>query len=356
MEVDLFLELARPPGPDGVPTRISNVYDDLITIAKAADKLGIGAIWLPEHHFLGDYSASAAPDMLLAALARETTSVRLGFAILPLPIHDPVRVAERLATLDILSGGRVMWGVGRGVTKTELDGFGVDPSNTREQFIVRLAELRRYINTGMLDRGGQHFELNPAPSPRLREGWMAAVSPESFDLAAQLRLSVLTGPFKPWPMINADLKRYRAAYPNGSTSFTMATYCGLDHEESRYRAGPGILWAYRRILDVTRTMMVQQVAGYEHYRKLGWLTPLLEGVLSLGVLETLGLACVGDPDHVTKRLRTLNQSGVDRISMVLGGGDLDVSEAINSLELMMRDVMPRVLSADVTAVPLEVTG
>ena len=86
MEVDLFLELARPPGPDGVPTRISNVYDDLITIAKAADQLGIGAIWLPEHHFLGDYSASAAPDMLLAALARETTSVRLGFAILPLPI------------------------------------------------------------------------------------------------------------------------------------------------------------------------------------------------------------------------------------------------------------------------------
>ena len=355
MEVDLFVELARPPGPDGVPSSVSNVYEDLIAIAKAADQLGIGAIWLPEHHFLGDYSASSAPDMLLAAIARETTSVRLGFAILPLPIHDPVRIAERLATLDVLSGGRVMWGVGRGVTKTELDGFGVDPSNTREQFGARLAELRRYLNTGVLDRAGQRFELNPAPSPRLSEGWMAAVSPESFDLAAQLGLGVLTGPFKPWPMINVDLKRYRAAYPGGLTSFTMAAYCGLDHEQSRRRAGPGILWAYRRILDVTRTMMVQQVAGYEHYRKLGWVSPLLKGVLSLSVLETLGLACVGEPDHVAKRLRTLNQSGIDRISLVLGGGDLSVSEAIASLELMMCDVMPKVLSANTSMAPVEVT-
>jgi len=136
----------------------------------------------------------------------------------------------------------------------------------------------------------------------------------------------------------------------------MAAYCGSDHEQSRRRAGPGILWAYRRILDVTRTMMVQQVAGYEHYRKLGWLTPLLEGVLSLGVLETLGLACVGDPDHVAKRLRTLNQSGVDRVSLVLGGGDLEVPEVTASLELMMRDVMPKVLSADASTVPVEMTG
>lgn len=357
MEVDLFLELARPPGSDGSPrAAISDVHEDLIAIAKAADKLGVGAIWLPEHHFLGDYSASAAPDMLLAAIARETFSIRLGFAIVPLPIHDPVRVAERFATLDILSGGRVMWGVGRGVTKTELDGFGVDPATTRTSSIDRLSDLRRYLETGVLERGGARFELNPPPSPRLREGWMAAVSPESFDLAAELGLGVLTGPFKPWPMINADLKRYRAKLPAGPTSFTMAAYCGLDHEQARRRAGPGILWAYRRILDVTRSMMVRQVEGYEHYRKLGWVTPLLDGVLGLGVLETLGLACVGGPDHLARRLRTLRRSGIDRVSLVLGGGDLSVREVTESLELVMADVMPIVLSASAQATPAEVAG
>ena len=138
MEVDLFFELAQPPnsGLEAQPSA-TRVYDDLISIAKLADRLGIGALWLPEHHFLGDYSLSAAPDLLLAAIAQETSSIRLGLAILPLPIHEPVRIAERLATLDILSGGRVMWGVGRGITKTELDGFCINPAETRNIFCER---------------------------------------------------------------------------------------------------------------------------------------------------------------------------------------------------------------------------
>ncbi|MEK9722935.1 MAG: LLM class flavin-dependent oxidoreductase, partial [Rhodospirillaceae bacterium] len=326
------------------------------SIAKAADRLGVGAIWLPEHHFLGDYSASAAPDMLLAAVARETVNLRLGFAILPLPIHDPLRIAERLATLDVLSGGRVVWGVGRGVTRTELDGFGVDPASTRAVFRDKYEDLRRLLVEGAFERDGQQFALNPPPAPRLRQGWLAAVSPESFDLAAELGLDVLTGPFKPWPMIKADLARYRKLRPEGRTSLTMAAYCGPDHAAARDRAGPGILWAYRRILELTRTMMVRQVAGYEHYRRLGWVTPLLEGVLSLGVLEKLGLACVGDPAHLAKRLTALNAAGVDRVSLVVGGGDLSAEEVAASLELVMREALPNVVRAVNAGAGIEVPG
>ena len=340
MEVDLFFELAQPPGLHGNAQHPAHrVYNDLISIAKVADRFGVGAIWLPEHHFLGDYSLSAAPELLLAAIARETSSIDLGFAVLPLPLHDPVRIVERLATLDVLSGGRVMWGVGRGVTKTELDGFFINPAETRNIFRERLDVLRQIIKTGTVERNGQKFELNPAPSKRLCDGWMAAVSPESFDLAAELKLGVLTGPFKPWPMIKADIKRYRANYPAGLTSFTMAAYCDHDHQWARQRAGPGILWAYQRIIDVTRSIMVKQVAGYEHYRKLGWVTPILEGLMNLSVLETLGLACVGDPDHLVKRLTVLNQCGIDRVSLVIGGGDLSAAEVERSLEIIMREVM-----------------
>ena len=342
MEVDLFFELAQPPGLKGnTKPSATRVFDDLISIAKIADLLGVGALWLPEHHFLGDYSLSSAPDLLLAAIARETSSIRLGFAILPLPIHDPVRIAEKLATLDVLSGGRVLWGAGRGVTKTELDGFCVNPAETRNIFCERLEALQNILRTGFIERDGQQFELNPFPSKRLCDGWMAAVSPESFDLAAELKLNVLTGPFKPWPMIKADLKRYRAAHPAGLTSFTMVAHCDDDHQRARRTAGPGILWAYQRIIDVTRTMMVKQVAGYEHYRKLGWLTPMLEGFLSLNILEKLGLACVGNSDHLGKRLTALNEFGVDRVSLVLGGGDLKAAEVKRSLEIIMREAMPR---------------
>ena len=357
MELDLFLELARPPGSEGEgPPPITAVYEDLIEIAKAADRMGFGALWLPEHHFLGDYSASAAPDMLLAAIARETTNIKLGFAILPLPIHDPLRIAERLTTLDILSGGRVMWGVGRGVTKSELDGFGIDPAETRNMFIKRLSILRQILKTGHMDRDNQRFDLNPTPPMRLNDGWMAAVSPESFDLAADLELDVLTGPFKPWSMIRSDLKRYRSRYPAGQTSFTMAAYCHRDQEYARRKAEPGILWAYKRMIDVSRSMMIRQVEGYEHYRKLGWVVPLLRGIMSLNVLETLGLACVGNPNHLAKRFSELSEFGIDRVSLVIGGGDLSAAEVSASLDLIMHKVMPRVSAQSLTLSPLEAVG
>ena len=105
MKVDLFMEFPSPPGHD---RRAEGALHDGIAIARAAEAAGIDAVWLAEHHFLGDYCNLAAPDMLLAAIARETSRLQLGFGILPLPIHDPVRIAERLATLDILSAGRVL--------------------------------------------------------------------------------------------------------------------------------------------------------------------------------------------------------------------------------------------------------
>lgn len=342
MEIDLFCELAAPP-PE--PRSARRIFDDLIAVARAADELGFGALWLPEHHFLGDYSAAAAPDMLLAAVARETRRLKLGFAILPLPIHDPVRIAERLATLDALSGGRVLWGVGRGVTTTELEGFGHDPADSRALFMDRYLALEDMIQTGAFIRDGRSYALNPAPSVRLARGWIAAVSPETIDLAVDLDLDVMTGPFKPWPMVERDLARFRRLRPEGRTSFTLACYCGDDHDEARRTAEPGLVWAYRRIFEVAGGVLRKQVAGYEHYRKLGWLVPVLDKVMSLTVLETLGLAAVGDADHVAGRLAKLQESGLDRVSLIVGGGDLSAERQIACLERLAADVFPRLRAA-----------
>ena len=193
MKFDLFMEFASPPGAS---RNLSDIMEDGLRIARAADTLGIDAVWLAEHHFLGDYCNAAAPDMLLAAMARETRRIGLGFGIIPLPIHDPVRVAERLATLDLLSHGRVLWGVGRGVTLTELEGFGVEPASSREIFRRQFGLLNTILETGTFTREGRHYDLRPRPEPSLGTGWLAAVSPESFELAAELGLNVMTGPFK----------------------------------------------------------------------------------------------------------------------------------------------------------------
>jgi alkanesulfonate monooxygenase SsuD/methylene tetrahydromethanopterin reductase-like flavin-dependent oxidoreductase (luciferase family) len=351
MKIDLFMEFASPPATN---RNLCRVMEDGIELARAADDLGFDAVWLAEHHFLGDYCNSAAPDLLLAAMARETRRIKLGLGIIPLPIHDPVRIAERLATLDILSAGRVLWGVGRGVTVTELRGFGVDPAESRKIFRRRFAELEQTLRTGEFTRGDSRYELRPPPGPGLGTGWLASVSPESFDLAAELGLNVMTGPFKPWPLVKADLRRYRglvAGSPDsagGDTSFTLAVYCEDDPKAARARAEPGLLWAYRKIIDISRPLLAGQVSSYESYRKLGWLVPLLDKVLSLSVLESMGLAAVGTPEQVARRLAALQASGLDRVSLVIGGGDLRADETLNCLRLLAERVLPA-LEADAAA-------
>lgn len=342
MKLDLFLELATPSGD---PRNLDAVLEDTLAVVGAADRLGFDAVWLAEHHFLGDYCNAAAPDLLLAAMARETDRIGLGLGVVPLPIHDPVRVAERLATLDLLSGGRVLWGAGRGVTLTELGGFDVDPADSRALFLDRLDQLRALFQTGEFERGGDRFALRPTPRPGLWPGWMAAVSPESFPLAAELGLSVMAGPFKPWPFVKADLARFRrhakgiGAYPAG-TSFTLAVYCEADSQAARARAESGILWVYRKIFEVSRHVLAGRIEGYEHYRNLGRFLPLLDRALSLSLLETLGLAAVGSPRQVAERLLALQASGLDRVSLMVGGGDLPAARVVDCLALLVEEVMP----------------
>lgn len=343
MKVDLFMEFATPPfaGRDEAA-----VFEDGFALARAADSSGFDAVWAAEHHFLGDYSHAAAPEMLLAAMARETNRISLGFGVVPLTLHDPVRVAERLATLHLISNGRLLWGVGRGVTVTELEGFGVDPADSRRVFAERLAALRTLLETGIARRESGEYRLQPDPSATPRDGWLAAVSPESFDLAAELGLNVMAGPFKPWKLIKSDLARYRELRPGGKTSFTLGVYCEEDGAAARRRAEPGLVWGYRKIFEIAGPLLSKRVGGYEYYRKLGLAAPLLDKMVGLRLLETMGLAAVGDPDHVARRLTALRDSGLDRVSLMIGGGDLSVAETTRCVELLAERVLPQLATND----------
>jgi alkanesulfonate monooxygenase SsuD/methylene tetrahydromethanopterin reductase-like flavin-dependent oxidoreductase (luciferase family) len=331
MKLDVFLELATPPW-----TNKSSVeaIRETVEIAKSAEAAGCDTLWLPEHHFLDGYSNSAAPDMILAAIAQATHSINLGFAIIPLPIHEPVRVAERLATLEALAPGRIRWGVGRGVTVTELMGFNVNPAESRSIFEARFEELRSIMTSSDVVRNGEKLSLRPQLPNDFPVGWLAAVSPESFTFAAENNLNVMTGPFKPWPFVKADLARFRNIAPQSKTSFALAVHCDVNHEHARQQAERGLVWVYRRLFEIARPILAGQVEGYEHYRKLGWTVPLLDKVLSVSVLESLGLAAVGSPDHVAKKLTKCADAGLDRVSLICGGGDLAPDEIGKSLSLI----------------------
>ncbi len=131
MELALMYELTVPR-PWRQDSAVTAFYDTLEQI-ELADRLGFHSVWTVEHHFLDEYSFSSAPGVFYGAIAARTEQIRIGHGVrlLPYPYNHPVRAAEAAATVDVLSRGRLEFGTGRSGTRTEMEGFGIRPDETR---------------------------------------------------------------------------------------------------------------------------------------------------------------------------------------------------------------------------------
>ncbi len=337
MLVDLALSFATPHGRDPQPA-----FEDSFALARQADKSDFAGVWVAENHFQGDHSKAASPEMLLAALARETRNLQLGFGVFPMPVRDPLRVAEILATLDLLSNGRAMWCIGRGLAPAELAGFGVPYEGGRARMLEGLGELRNIVMRGEVERDGVREPVNPSPNARLVRGWMACISAPTFDLAADLGMDAQCGPYEPWPIAAQNLARYRQRYPQGQTAFTLGAFVHEDRTEARRLAGPGLAWAYRHILDGSGPVLKAQIETNEALAAFRWMVPLIDRPVSLPALEALGLAIVGTPDDLVRHLEKLAAAGLTRVSLTLGAGDVARDALLASCELIGAKVLPRI--------------
>src|SRR3984957_15539676 len=124
------LQLPRPWQAAGA----LKLYQEALTQLETADRLGYDHAWQVEHHFLEEYSHSPVPESFLAAASQRTKQIRLGHGIMQLTTNHPARVAEKIATLDLLSNGRCECGMGESASITELEPFGVEMENKREIF------------------------------------------------------------------------------------------------------------------------------------------------------------------------------------------------------------------------------
>src|SRR3954467_2519398 len=132
MRFGIFYEHQMPrPWEDGAQERL---LTDALDQIELADRVGFDYVWEVEHHFLEEYSHSSAPEGFLAAASQRTKRIRLGHGIVQLPpeVNHPARIAERVATLDLISGGRVEFGTGESSSGAELGGFGVPREEKRE--------------------------------------------------------------------------------------------------------------------------------------------------------------------------------------------------------------------------------
>src|SRR5207248_3124323 len=161
-------------------------------------------VWEVEHHFLGEYSQSSAPEVFLAACSQRTKRIRLGHGIVQLPpgFNHPARVAERIATLDLVSGGRVEFGGGESSSQMELGGFGVDREQKRSEWDEALdAITRMFVEEPFAGYDGRYVSIPPrnvVPKPKQKPHpplWVASSRRETILLAARKGIGALSFSF-----------------------------------------------------------------------------------------------------------------------------------------------------------------
>ncbi len=353
MKIDLFYELAVP---EHQGRSEAQVYHETLDELSLADQLGFHGAWLVEHHFMREYSHSSAPEIFLAAASQRTSKLRLGHAVVVLPYNHIVRVAERVAALDILSNGRLELGVGRGFSPKEYQLFGSQMADSRQHMKEGLQILREAGGPAFshTDKLYQFENLDILPKPIQRPHpplWTAAVSPATFQWAAQEGIGVLSGPFKPWFMIKQDLRAYKKSWQqqhgqgplqagqNNGFAMTIGCLCLEDAAEAR-RLAEGFTWYYQRLLDQTRPVLAQLRESYEYYHRLGFLEPLLRRGLNLRILESMGMVVVGDPETCRKKLSRYARAGVDRLILAVGAGMVPSAVTRRSMQLLAEEVIP----------------
>ncbi|HTJ67661.1 MAG TPA: LLM class flavin-dependent oxidoreductase [Actinospica sp.] len=252
MKIDVFNEIQdpRPWGEEHEHTRFTQALEQ----AELADRLGYGCWWQVEHHGAEQFSLSSAPELMLAAISQRTERIRLGHAAVLAPgaINHPVRIAERAATLDHLSAGRVEIGLTRS-TPPEWRLFGVDPQTAAEQTAEAFELVPKLWTSDRADHQGTHFQIADTPilpKPYQRPHpplWQAASSPASFEDAGRRGVGVLgTTLWEPLERVKRMVDLYRAAadactepvgsFVNNQIAFFTFVHCAETDEQAVFEA------------------------------------------------------------------------------------------------------------------------
>ena len=220
MKFGLAYEMQRPELDDHA------VIEETIEQICLADEMGFDYVWFVEHHFLTTFSMSPCPEVIFGALSRLTKRIRLGFGVVILPYHHPVRVAERVAMVDHLSGGRVDMGTGRSAAY-EQTGMGIDPRETREMWEESLSMIPKIWESDYFEWQGKYWNVPPRqvlPKPYQQPHppiWVAALQPATYELAAEKGIGVMalgiSAPSVLAPHISAYRENIKNATPVGNT-------------------------------------------------------------------------------------------------------------------------------------------
>lgn len=173
-------------------------YDEMLGQVEYAEELGFDTVWLAEHH-TSAYGSIPNPAVAMAAIAERTKKIKIGSLISVLPLHHPISIAEDFAMVDVISGGRLQFGVGRGYQPKEFKHFGVDMAETRERFKEELDIILGLWTNESFSYHGKYYQfedvsIRPTPIQKPPKVYVASISPQTFDIVADMGLNITATP------------------------------------------------------------------------------------------------------------------------------------------------------------------
>jgi alkanesulfonate monooxygenase SsuD/methylene tetrahydromethanopterin reductase-like flavin-dependent oxidoreductase (luciferase family) len=370
MRFGIFYEhqLPRPWAADDEHRLLKNALEQV----ELADRLGIDYLWEVEHHFLEEYSHSSAPEVFLSAASQRTSRIRLGHGIVQLPIgfNHPARVAERAATLDLVSDGRLELGTGESSSDMELLGFGVERATKRDQWAEALDVLSRLlVEEPFTGHEGPYISIPPrnvVPKPLQRPHpplWVACSRRETIHLAATKGIGALSFAFVEPEEARMWVDDYLATLSseecvpagfavNPTVACVLPFMCHRDEETAIDRGLDGAHFfgyslAYYYVFGrhrPGRTVIADEFekgrAAFGFDRSVAAQTgvPLGAQLVEHGLGALRG--AIGTPDQIRDLVRRYEAAGVDQLIFVSQAGRNRHEHICESLELFATEVMP----------------
>ncbi|HEV8296093.1 MAG TPA: LLM class flavin-dependent oxidoreductase [Acidimicrobiales bacterium] len=366
MKFAMFYEIpvARPWDPRSE----YRAYKDTVEQVKLGDKVGFHSFWTVEHHFLEEYSHCSNPETLYGHIAAVTENIRIGYGVrlLPKPYNHPVRTAESVAVLDLLSDGRVEFGTGRSSTRAELEGFGINPKETREMWREALQHIVGCWTNDEYEFKGDYWSMpkrRVLPKPFQQPHppiWGATSSLEGhYEIGKQgIGLCSFTVG-QPPEMLAERIENFHRGHadcpePVGlfrnqqAATFTMV-HCNTSNERARAVAEESFVWYPKHggqlIASVADMMEGQELGNYAYAgetrkrRDEGAL-----GNVSMDYIWDSGAGVVGDPDRCIEIAKRYEAIGCDVLFCLFNPYNIPHEETMTCIELMGRHVLPEFAS------------
>jgi alkanesulfonate monooxygenase SsuD/methylene tetrahydromethanopterin reductase-like flavin-dependent oxidoreductase (luciferase family) len=349
----------------------ASVLAEHLALGDLAEPLGFDSLFGLEHHFTG-YSMSPHPLQLLSYFAGKTKRITLGTCVIVLPWHDPIRVAEQIAYLDLLCGGRCMFGFGRGAASVEYAGFRIPMEEARPRFAESAQLITKALQDEVFEWDGEFYKIpkmsiRPRPiSHPERRFYASSVSPESAEIMAKLGFGMMVIMQNEWSKAAADIQSFRdIAISVGHTPRPPVILTNVSVAESRDEAhdrAMQYLGAKWDSIDNHYNFSdghLANVKGYESYGKMAKTYSKLKDEDARQKMTDfyVKIQIVGTPNDCIEQVRELRTlTGTDHIVSDFSYGGMPHEDGELNMRLFATQVMPTLQRDLAFSGPVEVPG